>query len=65
MNRKGKVSSIDLVKKTARVYFEELGAVTYEVSYARHINELHVNDIVAVSFFSSDDMKDGIVYAVY
>lgn len=65
MNRKGVVSSVDNIARMARVVFKDLGnTVTYEIPYAKHIDSLQVNDLVAVSFFS-ENMQDGVIYAVY
>lgn len=64
MNRKGQVSSVNPVNRTARVTFKDLGGVvTAEIRYAKHV-AVNVNDMVAVAFFSAN-LSDGLIIAVF
>lgn len=64
MIRKGNVSSVDEVKRQARVTFREAdNVVTPTIPYARGLMP-NVGDLVAVAFFSGS-MSDGLIFAVY
>ncbi len=64
MTRKGQITSIDSVKKVARVTFKDLDDITTaEIPYANNLTP-QINDRVAVVFFSSN-MLDGLIIAVF
>lgn len=58
---KGNVSTVDNINRKARVIISNMdNSVTSEVTVARHIGTLEINDLVAVIFFS-DNLSDGLV----
>ena len=64
MIKKGAVSYIDAVNRTARVTFKDLdNVVTAEIPYASHV-ALNVGNIVAVAIFS-ENMKDGLIISAF
>ncbi|WP_438449502.1 hypothetical protein [Gorillibacterium sp. sgz5001074] len=63
MIHKGRVSSLDAVRRVARITFADLDdSVTPELPYADHVT-LEVGDEVAVALFS-DSLADGLIIAV-
>ncbi|KNF08560.1 hypothetical protein CLPU_6c00460 [Gottschalkia purinilytica] len=63
MTRQGRVSTIDNINRIARVEFPELDReVTYEIKIAEHVGELHVGNIVLVTFWSGN-ITDGAIIA--
>jgi hypothetical protein len=64
MVRKGRVSSVDTVRRVARVTFPDAdNVVSAEIPYAAHVT-LQVNTMVAVAFFSGN-MSDGLIIAAF
>ncbi|WP_238322712.1 hypothetical protein [Gorillibacterium massiliense] len=65
MIKKGYVSSVDPLKRTARITFTELErSVTAELPIASHL-ELSVSDYVVVAFTSSSNMADGMIISAF
>lgn len=65
MNLIGIVTVVDEIKRVAKVTFKNLENITsYSIPYAKHINILEVNDLVAVTFFS-DNMSNGLIIGVF
>lgn len=61
----GKVTVIDENKRSAKVTFNTLDNTTSDfIPYAKHINSLQVNDLVAVILFSGN-MADGLIVGVF
>lgn len=64
MIKKGIVSSINTINRTAKVTFKDLdNVVTTDLPYAPHVS-LTVGKFVAVSFFS-ENMKDGLIFSAF
>ena len=64
MTLKGQVSSVDAVKRVARVVFRDLdNVVSSNIPYAEHVSP-EVNDMVAVTFFSANK-SDGLIIGVF
>lgn len=64
MIRKGIVSSINAVNKTARITFRDMDKlVTSEIPYSSNIT-LQVGALVGVAFFS-ENKKDGVIFVVF
>jgi len=62
--RKGEVTSVDPIKRTARVTFRDTGTVvTAEIPIARGL-AVNVGDQVAVAIFSQS-LADGLIIAVF
>lgn len=62
MNMKGEISTISSDGKRARVLLVDKKVLTAEIPIAEHINDLAINDRVAVMFFSNS-LSDGIIVA--
>jgi hypothetical protein len=64
MIKKGIVSSVDTINKTAKVTFKDLNnVVTSDLPYAPHVS-LTIGKLVAVSFFS-ENLKDGLIISAF
>lgn len=64
MTRKGRVTQVNSLLRTARVVFHDVGSVvTAEIPYAEGLT-LSVNDDVATVFFS-ESLADGLIIAVF
>lgn len=63
MNKIGRITNISSSK--ARVVFEDLGTVSYELKIAKHIDisTLSINDKVLVAFINENDLRTGIIIA--
>jgi hypothetical protein len=60
MIKKGIVSSINTIERTARVTFNDMdNVVTSNIPYPAYVS-LTIGGIVAVAFFS-ENMKDGLI----
>lgn len=58
---KGRISTVDNYSRKARVVFEDRdNGITPEITIARDIGSLNINDMVAVVVFS-DNMTDGLI----
>lgn len=65
MNLIGTVTVVDDIKRTAKVTFKHLDNITsFSIPYAKQINSLVINDLVAVILFS-DNMSDGLIIGVF
>lgn len=65
MNLIGIVTVVDETKRIAKVTFKNLDNTTsYSIPYAKHINSLMINDIVAVTLFSGN-MSNGLIVGVF
>lgn len=63
MNRKGNISTIDNIKRTATVVFKSLdNAVSghLPIITSENIGDYHVGDLVVVNFFG-DNLTDGAI----
>ena len=65
MNLIGVVTVVDGLNRVAKVTFKSLDNTTsYPIPYAKHINSLMINDLVAVTLFS-DNMSNGLIVGVF
>lgn len=64
MVRKGRVSSVDLILRSARITFPDMdNIVSGEIPIAQGLS-VAVNDVVAVAFFSSSK-SDALIISVF
>jgi hypothetical protein len=64
MHRKGIVTEVNAIERTARVTFRDLNStVSAVLPYAKHLS-IDINDRVVVLFFSAN-LADGLIVATY